>query len=317
MSKLFTEENDIKNLMEYYRQQGLENKMAQYDMIGISYQVIRDSNGLILDVITDEDSKEPNRVEPIEKPSNTITTNNTDELESFEMWHDTFIVDDLRLPMPTHCLKNKNYNAKEYGALMTISNRSPFEGHRYLYKNKFNTSELAKDLGIGRTTLERNIKKLEKLDCNILSIENTRENGVVYKLDYGAFNEATENTYKYVTIYQPMLKTLVCTFNNNAIKLYCLLNYMTTETEFKAMDNKWLAEQIGLSPKSKNNLDTITEIVSQLELCGFIETEKRNIFRWDEKKGKEVPQISKFYRLRTLEQWQSIQNKVKNKKISN
>ena len=102
-----------------------------------------------------------------------------------------------------------------------------------------------------------------------------------------------------------------------AIKLYCLLNYMTTETEFKPLDNKWLAEQIGLSSKSKNNLDAITEIVAQLELCGFIETKKENIFRWDEKKGREVPQITKSYRLRTLEQWQSIQNKVKNKKVSN
>lgn len=110
-----------------------------------------------------------------------------------------------------------------------------------------------------------------------------------------------------------MLKTLVCAFNSNVIKLYCLLNYITTETDFKPMDNKWLAEQIGLSSNSKNNLDTITEIVAQLELCGFIETKKENIFRWDDKKGKEVPQITKSYRIITLEQWEIIQNKVKNK----
>ncbi|WP_290458791.1 helix-turn-helix domain-containing protein [Romboutsia ilealis] len=294
------------DLMVKYQQQAFERKISQYETMGISYKVIRNSEGLITSISTGADA----------------TSNETIETEAIEnieqnIWHDTLITSEQKLPMPTHCLKDKKYCAKEYAGLMTISNRGSYETHRYLYKNKFNTAELAKDLGIGKRTLETNIKKLEKLDCNILSIENTRENGIVYKLEYGTVNEVTGNLHKFVTIYQPMLKTLSCAFNNNAIKLYCLLNYMTTETEFKSLDNKWLAEQIGLSSKSKNNLDAITEIVAQLELCGFIETKKENIFKWDEKKGREVPQITKSYRLRTLEQWQNIQNKVKNKKVSN
>lgn len=293
-------------LMVKYQQQGFERKISQYEMMGIPYKVIRDSEGLITTILTGvaADSNE------------TLETEAIENIEQDNIWHDTLIIPEQKLPMPTFCLNDKKYCAKEYAGLMTISNRGIYEGHRFLYKNKFNTAELAKDLGIGKRTLETNIKKLEKLDCNILSIENTREHGIVYKLEYGTVNEVTGNLHKFVTIYQPMLKTLSCAFNNNAIKLYCLLNYMTTETEFKPLDNKWLAEQIGLSSKSKNNLDAITEIVAQLELCGFIETKKENIFRWDEKKGREVPQITKSYRLRTLEQWQNIQNKVKNKKVS-
>ncbi len=243
------------------------------------------------------DFKHPELIEPIEE---------------VKKWHGIIINNTQKLPMPTdtEILKNKKYCAKEYAGLMTISNNGIYETHRYLYKNKFNTAELAKDLGIGRVTLERNIKKLENLDCKVLSIENTK-NGIVYKLHYGKYQEDTGKLNKYTTIYQPMLKTLACAFNSNAIKLYCLLSYMTNETEFKPMDNKWLAEQIGLSPKSKNNLDTITEIVAQLELCGFIETKKLNVFKWDEKQGKEVPQITKQYRLSTLEEWKSVQNKVK------
>lgn len=294
-------------LMVKYQQQGFERKISQYEMMGIPYKVIRDSEGLITTILTGVDATS----------NETLETEAIENIEQDNIWHDTLIIPEQKLPMPTFCLNDKKYCAKEYAGLMTISNRGIYEGHRFLYKNKFNTAELAKDLGIGRSTLERNIKKLEKLDCNILSIENTREHGIVYKLEYGTVNEVTGNLHKFVTIYQPMLKTLSCAFNNNAIKLYCLLNYMTTETEFKPLDNKWLAEQIGLSSKSKNNLDAITEIVAQLELCGFIETKKENIFRWDEKKGREVPQITKSYRLRTLEQWQSIQNKVKNKKVSN
>lgn len=314
-------EVDTHDLLTKYKQQSFERKISQYEMMRIEYQVIRDSQGLIIDVVTDADKRMNNTSTHIEtnKTDDIIDndTNTDDDAEAeADMWHGAYICDDYKYPMPTFCLKDKNYHAKEFGALMTISNIDPIIKDRYVYKNKFNTADLAKDLGISRVTLERNIKKLEKLDYNILSIENTRQNGVVYKLGHGALNEKTGNINKFVTIYQPMLKTLVCAFNNNSIKLYCLLSYMTSETEFNVMDNAWLAEQIGLSSKSKNNLDAITEIVAQLELCGFIETKKENIFKWDEKKGREVPQISKSYRLRSLAEWQNIQNKVKNKKIN-
>jgi len=295
-------------------QQALQTKINNYAMAGISHEVVRDADGTIVEVLTDADKRqmEPSAQVQVQVAETTIATG-----YECETWHGAFICDEYKYPMPTFCLKDKNYCAKEYAGLMTISNRGSYENHRYLYKNKFNTTELANDLGISRTQLERNIKKLEQLNCNVLSIESTRENGIVYKLDYGVENATTGNTHKFVTIYHPMLKTLACAFNSNAIKLYCLLNYMCKETDFNVMDNKWLAEQIGLSSKSKNNLDSITEIVAQLELCGFIETRKQNIFQWDAKKGREVPQITKSYRLCTLEQWQTVQNKVKNKKINN
>ncbi|MGL5717768.1 MAG: helix-turn-helix domain-containing protein [Paraclostridium sp.] len=286
------------------KQIALEEKIRIYSLAGIHYEIIKDAKGLILDVMTEADKKVLKSTR-IEKNSDII---NDEDIDECEIWHGTLITNS-KIGMPTHCLKDKKYCAREYGALMTISNKNKNEQHRYLYKNKFNTVQLAKDLGIGRLTLERNIKKLEKLDYNILEIENTKS-GVVYKLKYGASkDEGTIN--KFVNINHKMLKTLVCAFNSNSIKLYCLFGYMTTETEFKAMDNKWLAEQIGLSSESKNNLDTITEIVAQLELCGFIETKKENIFKWDATKAKEVPQITKQYRLRTFIEWKAIQKTVK------
>lgn len=227
------------------------------------------------------------------------------------IWHNTEITDQL-LPMPTYCLNNKQYLAKEYGALITISNFNYklSEKHRYVYKNKFNIEELAKDLGIGRTTLIRNIKKLHKCGAKVLNIMNTQE-GICYTLDYAKLNKQGNDLNKYVRIPQCMLKTLVCAFNTNAIKVYCLFKYMCSETDFKNMDNKWIAEQVGLSSNSKNNLDTITEITKQLELCGFIENRKTNIFKFDKNKCREVPQLKKSYRIRTLEEWKTIQGKVK------
>lgn len=298
----------VQDRIRLAQQQNLQRKIDQYTMARIPHTVKRDTQGNILEVVAGASTE---ATEPLNNTGDTI-----EPIEEAgagaELWHDTIIREDIKLPMPTHCLKEKKYCAKEYAGLMTISNfdkKTDKRNHRYLYKNKFNTAELAKDLGIGRTTLEANIKKLEKLDYNILEIKNEQQ-GVVYKLHYGAINELGKKN-KFVEINHSMLKTLACVFNSNSIKLYCLLGYMTNETEFKTMDNKWLAEQIGLSAKSKNNLDAITEIVAQLELCGFIETKKENIFKWDATKGKEVPQITKQYRLRTFTEWKAIQKTVK------
>lgn len=219
---------------------------------------------------------------------------------------------DYRLPMPTHCLDDKKYCAKEYAGLMSISNQNRNEKHRYLYQNKINAEELSKELGIGKRTLQKNINKLIKLDYNILEVKNT-DMGIVYKFNYG--EETPSGGYKkYVTIHHQMLRVLANVFSSNGIKIYCLLNYMTDETNFKTMSNKWLAEQIGLSADSKNNLDVITDVVTQLELCGFIETQKTKVFKWDENKKRQNPQIAKSYRLRTYKEWEVIQKQIKKKK---
>lgn len=293
-------EANTHELMVKYQQQGFERKISQYEMMGIPYKVIRDSEGLITTILTGVDAIS----------NETLETEAIENIEQDNIWHDTLISPEQKLPMPTFCLKDKKYCAKEYAGLMTISNRGIYEGHRFLYKNKFDTAELAKDLGISRVTLERNIKKLESLNYNILSIENTREHGVVYKLEYGTFNENTGNLNKFVTIYQPMLKELACSFNSNAIKIYCLLSYMCNETEFQPLTEGWICEQIGLNGNSERNQSTVRTLIKTLEKCKFIETRKQNIFRWDDKRKREVPQITKFYRLCSLDEWKKLDKKV-------
>lgn len=310
-------EANTHDLLTKYKQQAFERKISQYEMMRIEYKVIRDASGLIIDVVTDADKRMNNTSIHIEtnKTDDIIDndTNTDDDAEAeadADMWHGAYICDDYKYPMPTFCLKDKNYHAKEFGALMTISNIDPIIKDRFVYKNKFNTADLAKDLSISRVTLERNIKKLEKLDYNILSIESTRQNGIVYKLEHGALNDKTGNINKFVTIYQAMLKELVCSFNSNAIKIYCLLSYMCNETEFKLLTEDWICEQIGLNGNSERNQSTVRTLIKTLEKCKFIETRKQNIFRWDDKRKREVPQITKFYRLCTLDEWKKLDKKV-------
>lgn len=293
--------NGVQELIQKYKQQGLQNKIDEYRKLGIDFTVTKDEYGNILKVESGSSILDTE----VEEYTDNITLV---DLSGAEVWHNTAIKETTELPMPTHCLSDKKYCAKEYAGLMTISNRGLYENHRYLYKNKFNTEELAKSLGISRTTLERNIKKLEKLEYNILDIENSQQ-GVIYKLHYGAIKE-DGSINKFVTINHQMLKELACSFNNNAIKIYCLLKYMTNETEYKILTEEWICNQIGLNGASEKNQTTVRTLIKTLEKCKFIETKKLNIFKWDEVRKKEVPQITKQYRLCTFEEWKTLDKKV-------
>ena len=142
------------------------------------------------------------------------------------------------------------------------------------------------------------------------SIENTRKNGVVYKLNYGLESKTTGNINKFVTIYHPMLKELACSFNSNAIKIYCLLSYMCNETDFKPLTEDWICEQIGLNGNSERNQSTVRTLIKTLEKCKFIETKRQQIFRWDDVRKREVPNVIKTYRLCTLDEWKKLDKKV-------
>lgn len=290
----------IDMLLKKAKHNQLERKIHQLELLNKPYEVVKDAQGYILEI------KEVNAGDTTEHLNS--TTDTIEEAGAVEIWHDTAIKDTTELPMPTYCLNDKKYCAKEYAALMTISNRGSYETHRYLYKNKFNTAQLAKDLGIGRTTLEANIKKLEKLDYNILDIENTKS-GVVYKLYYGAIKEdGTLN--KFVTINHLMLKELACSFNSNAIKIYCLLRYMTNETEYTMLTEDWICNQIGLNGISEKNQTAVRTLIKTLEKCNFIKTRREQIFKWDEVRKKEVPKVIKTYRLCTFEEWKTLDKKV-------
>ncbi|MCA0881392.1 helix-turn-helix domain-containing protein [Clostridioides difficile] len=214
-----------------------------------------------------------------------------------------------KLPMPTFCLDRKSYCAKEYGALILLSKGSMgimhTEKNRYLYQNSFNTSELATKLGIAETTLNRNIKKLQSLDCNILKIENTK-NGVVYRLNYGLETGYNDEVHKYVTIHHEMLEELVVCFKTPAIKLYCLLCYMANTESFKPIDEDFLCDKIGLCSKSKNNKTKIRSILNVLRKCKYIEIKKENKIFWDKEKCKKVPKTLKLYKLCSYDDWKKL-----------
>ncbi|HBE9006827.1 TPA: winged helix-turn-helix transcriptional regulator [Clostridioides difficile] len=218
-----------------------------------------------------------------------------------------------KLPMPTFCLDRKSYCAKEYGALILLSKGSMgimhTEKNRYLYQNSFNTSELAAKLGVAETTLNRNIKKLQNLDCNILKIENTK-NGVVYRLNYGLETGYNDEVHKYVTIHHEMLEELIVCFKTPAIKLYCLLCYMTNEKEFTLIDEKFLCEKIGLCGDSENNKSKIRKFIQVFKKCRYVETKKENRMFWDKDKKNKINKTVKLYRLCSFDEWKKLDEEI-------
>ncbi|HBH3652829.1 TPA: helix-turn-helix domain-containing protein [Clostridioides difficile] len=217
---------------------------------------------------------------------------------------------EIYLPVATYCLKDKQYYIKEYGTLLIKSAESSniFNTHknRILYKNKLDIQEIANELNVNRTTIQRNIKKLEKLDFKILKIENTL-NGIVYCLP----SENNIDSSKFTMIHYDMLKKMISKFKSNTIKVYFLLKTITTETNFKPATNSFIAENIGLSSKSKNNLDIITSSVKILEEHKYIETKKVNVYEYDKEKFREIPKIKKVYRICNFDEWKKEIDKNK------
>ena len=84
-------------LMVKYQQQGFEKKISQYEMMGIPYKVIRDSKGLITSISTGTDATS----------HETLETEAIENIEQDNIWHDTLIISEQKLPMPTSCLKDK------------------------------------------------------------------------------------------------------------------------------------------------------------------------------------------------------------------
>ncbi|HBG7257383.1 helix-turn-helix domain-containing protein [Clostridioides difficile] len=218
-----------------------------------------------------------------------------------------------KLPMPTFCLKEKGYFAREYAALMLLSNGGMkimhTEKNRYLYQNKFDIDALAKQLSISRATLYRNIKKLEELKCDILKIENTK-NGTVYRLKYGIETGYNDEVHKFVTIHHKILEELVINFKTPNIKLYCLLCYLTNETDFKVIDEEFLCNNIGLCGKSESNKNKVRSMIRVLIKCKYIDVKKENRTFWNEETKNKINKTLKLYRLCSYEEWKNLNDKT-------
>lgn len=205
----------------------------------------------------------------------------------------------FNLPMPSSkdFLNNKNVNVKTYGAIMLKSNwggKFLNQTDRYLYKNKFDEiiKEVTEELNISQSTIKRHINKLKK--CNIKAIELTKNLGgeLIYKLNYGVFNEDTGQLEQFVVITNIALRILVNAYSENTLRIYLFLLYKCYKGEAYIKQEE-ICEAIGLSYKTRG---VVTDCVEALIKGGFIKVRNDfNIHTRVNKNGDKVEHIIPNY----------------------
>ena len=199
-------------------------------------------------------------------------------------------------------MQNKLMDYKTLGIMTIFSNKKNDteegveEMHRYLYKNRIidNTHEIE---GLSRNkinTVLKNIRKLSKIEGNSVLAANT-PNGIVYYINY------TSNGREFVTIKEDMLRYLINVSNSNTIKIYVLLSYLCSNGE-KNVTREYIAEQIGLSKKSRSNLQEISDITDMLSSTGFIKIRQEYVTE-ARSDGSECTKKYNYYKINSHEDW--------------
>lgn len=219
---------------------------------------------------------------------------------------------DYYLPISSYddYLQNLKYYM-EYGIITYYSNfkkQDDFGNEalfRYVYENKLkdNQEQIEKISKKKFTTVLKNIRKLVKMDNNLVVASNS-PNGIVYTINY-----STEPHGYYVTIHHEILKYLLDTSNEDALKLYVFMCYRCKKGETK-ITLKEMADAIGLSPNSKDNLQKITNITMSFD-DNLIK--KRYVYEtvYDEDTNKFKTKKFCYYTIMTYEQFKDRNDKQK------
>ena len=219
----------------------------------------------------------------------------------------------------THDSVTKNIDGSAYNTYAGLKAISNFEGttieewNNYILKRGSHKAiidfmEQAKaDFPNGKipaaSTVKKHIKKLIDNDIPLIKVESY--NGRVY---YKLLN-CIDNKY-YVRIPYEKVRELVISCSSDLMKLYAIMCYATNENEYKPITRKWLAEKMGLSTKSDNNLKSIGIMLTTLCNLGFLECLEETKISKDGNTYKTIHS----YRLTTLAEYQEAKNRGKIKK---
>ena len=176
-------------------------------------------------------------------------------------------LEDVSISSHKDFITNKKVDYRVYTSISAMSNRSrDKQGERYIYLDKVNRNikELSEVLGISVSMLRKHISTLKKMNVEQFLLEEY--NGkLVYRLNY-----ADSEGKNFVTVPMDKIPLLLNGLSNNCIKLYTVLLWVCRTGE-KALTQDWLAEQIGLSKKTKR---AIKDNIDVLEKCGLIKVRR-------------------------------------------
>lgn len=174
--------------------------------------------------------------------------------------------DGYYLPISSYEEYLKNIDYMTYGIITYFSNRTVAdegfdsgEMFRWIYKNKMieKQEEIEKLSKNKFNTVMKNVRKLAKMENNLVIAKNS-DNGIVYYINYYTMPHG-----KFVTIHHEILRYLLNVSNSNVIKTYVFLKYRCKNGKTKVTRHE-IAEAIGLSVNSNNNLEAIGDITMSL-----------------------------------------------------
>ena len=114
-----------------------------------------------------------------------------------------------------------------------------------------------------RSTVMRLTEKLLENNIPLMKIEDYKDR------PYFKLRNCIDNHW-YVGIEYDKVRELCISCSSNAMKLYAIMCYATNETEYKPVTRTWLAEKMGLSTVSENNLTSIGTMLTSLCNLGFL-----------------------------------------------
>lgn len=221
--------------------------------------------------------------------------------DDFFMYDEITNEEQIRFPINSskQNMKNKNCDYRILAIMTLYSNMTPKEIsyekgeeelYRYIYENKIVkfTEEIEELSKIKIHTFLKKVMKLVNLESRPVSAVNTENNGICYYINYTNIKGR-----EYVTIEENILKKLIEIGDSSLIKVYILLRYMCKD-EFKKITNKYIVEQIGLSTKSRNNIQKVIEITKLLEENELIIKEKEQVVEAVKNKNKIIKQYKEI-----------------------
>lgn len=221
--------------------------------------------------------------------------------------------DDICFMLTSHndVIQDKTFPYNTYAMLTINSNFN--KNNKDEYKNFLYRDDIKKDIGDfleeakndfpdgkipAMKTVEKHIKTILSCDLPLVKIENS-PNGVVYKL------KADVDGKYYVRIPYVQVRELIVSTNKNMLKLFVILTYMCDTENYKKLDRKFLARQLGLSDNSDKTLKGIGTMTDSLMKLGFIDIQEDVKTEYDKETNKMKVKTINAYRICTLEEYKA------------
>lgn len=173
---------------------------------------------------------------------------------------------DTKYPISTKSeyITNKNVDYRTYLTFFKDSTYFPDKNYRYIYNNNYysNKSYFLKKLNISKSNLNNLIRKFLKFN---LVVKDTILNDNLELKQIYKFNDLNDN---FVLLSDKEIEKLL-TLTSNEIKVYLVLRYTLYDCNWRNIELRYIAKNIGLS--ETNTARSIKKYIDNLKEKDLIE----------------------------------------------